>query len=124
MFRCGIGWTHKFRMKIVRDLFEGRFRLATYCADAELQSAGAALEQLIMARVGVDYLDGGWQALVDRLRDAAMKSGVRIETHSPWGGLHHDEGNAAVELASGVLVFPAFGDQHDRDPSFMMRWSI
>ena len=77
----------------VRDLFEGMFRLATYCADFEEQSAGAALEQMVMAREGVDYLDGGWQALVDRIRDAAVKAGVRIETRSPVEGLHHEEDN-------------------------------
>ena len=104
----------------VRDLFEGMFRLATYCADAEVQSAGAALEQIIMAREGVDYLDGGWQALVDRMRDAAMKAGVRIETRSPVGGLHHDEGNAAVELASGDW-YSARSVISTIGPSFIMR---
>jgi len=47
------------------------FRVSTYVADHDLLSAAAGLEQLKGALVGnVWYIDGGWQSLVDGLRDA------------------------------------------------------
>jgi phytoene dehydrogenase-like protein len=110
----------QIRHEDVRDLFEGLFRLATYCADVELQSAGAALDQMIMARQGVDYLDCGWQSLVDRMREDALAAGVRIETRSPVEGLHHEEGNAAIELASGDW-YSARSVISTVGPSFIMR---
>ncbi|RYD78965.1 MAG: NAD(P)/FAD-dependent oxidoreductase, partial [Verrucomicrobiaceae bacterium] len=51
----------------VRALFEGLFRLSTYCDDSTLQSAGAVLAQMRAGKDGVDYLDGGWQSLVENL---------------------------------------------------------
>ena len=55
------------------------FRLSTYGDDPEQMSAGAALDQLKLALAGnVWYLDGGWQTLVDGLRDraASYRSGI------------------------------------------------
>jgi phytoene dehydrogenase-like protein len=82
----------------VRLYFEGVFRLSTYCNDPEKQSAGAALRQMIMAHGGVDYLDGGWQSLVDRMRDAALAAGVRIETRSDVKGIRCEEDTASIRL--------------------------
>lgn len=86
----------------VRALFEGLFRLSTYCDDSELQSAGAALTQFIMGQGGVDYLDGGWQSLVESLRSAALEVGVRIETHSAVSAIHCDGITSSIRLANGV----------------------
>jgi len=65
----------------VRQLFQALFRLSSYTNDPEHQSAGAALRQLQLAlEANVIYIDGGWQTLVNGLRDAAEAAGVRIET--------------------------------------------
>lgn len=85
----------------VRALFEGLFRLSTYCNDPEVQSAGAALAQMIMGQAGVDYLDGGWQSLVDSLRRAAEAAGVRIVPHSAVEEIHCEGSVATVRLANG-----------------------
>ena len=84
----------------VRQYFEGVFRLSTYCHDPERQSAGAALTQLVIGLQGVDYLDGGWQTLVDRVRDAARAAGVRIETRSEVKGIRCDEDHTIIQLAN------------------------
>jgi phytoene dehydrogenase-like protein len=65
----------------VQDFVLAAFRVATYINAPELMSAGAAIEQLKKAQdKSVLYLDGGWQTLVDGLHEAAMRSGVIIET--------------------------------------------
>ena len=87
----------------VRAYFEGLFRLATYCNDTHLQSAGAALEQLIMAGAGVDYIDHGWQTLVNQLVEAARFAGVRIEARSAVEEIQCDENSARIHLANGEL---------------------
>ena len=65
----------------VRQLFQALFRLTSYTNDPQHQSAGAALRQLQLAlEANVTYIDGGWQTLVNGLRDAAETAGGQIET--------------------------------------------
>lgn len=67
----------------VRDFILAAFRVATYTNAPELMSAGTAIEQLKKAQdKSVLYLDGGWQTLVDGLREAALEAGVIIETET------------------------------------------
>src|SRR4051812_23853070 len=63
----------------VRQLVRMLVRVTTFTNDPDGQSAGAAIEQLQLAfRESVLYLNGGWQTIVDGLRNAAIASGVRI----------------------------------------------
>lgn len=65
----------------VKEFVLATFRVATYSNDPNAMSAGAALEQLKKAfATGVLYLDGGWQTLVEGLREAGIRAGVTIET--------------------------------------------
>ncbi|MDR3405658.1 MAG: NAD(P)/FAD-dependent oxidoreductase [Chthoniobacter sp.] len=92
----------RIRHADLRVLFEGLVRLSTYCDEPGTQSASAALTQTAMGRRGgVLYLDGGWQTLVDRLREATDTAGVRIETRSLVAEVHCQEGAASVVLANG-----------------------
>lgn len=64
-----------------REFFLALFRLSTYVNAPDLMSAGVAIEQLKMAlKSNVIYLDGGWQTIIDGLREASIKRGVSIET--------------------------------------------
>jgi len=86
----------------VRGLVQALFRVATYANDPERQSAGAALRQLQLAlSSGVDYLDGGWQVLVDGLRTVAERAGVRIVAGARVTAVEHDGVVRSVRLASG-----------------------
>lgn len=68
----------------VRRLLAALVRTSCYTADTEHVSAGAALAQTRLAlRHSVAYLDGGWQTLVDGLRQAATRAGVTICTDQP-----------------------------------------
>jgi phytoene dehydrogenase-like protein len=61
------------------ELMAALFRIATYTADLERLSAGAALAQLASAsQHGVRYLDGGWQTLVDGVAAAALVAGAIV----------------------------------------------
>ncbi|CAN5391340.1 FAD-dependent oxidoreductase [soil metagenome] len=53
-------------------------RLGTYAATPELWSASTIIRQLGLARRGVIYVDGGWQRIVEQLRDAVTGGGGQI----------------------------------------------
>ncbi len=89
----------------VRRLVQALLRLSTYANDPERQSAGAALAQLQLAvSSGVTYLDGGWQVLVDGLRDAARTAGVQISSGMRVTAIEHDRIVRGVRLADDSRV--------------------
>ena len=83
-----------------RRLFQAFIRVSTYADDPERQSAGAAIRQLQLALAsGVLYLDDGWQSLVQGLRDAAMKEGVKIGAGERVEAVEQDGHVRGVRLA-------------------------
>lgn len=88
-----------------RLLFEGQIRLSTYCGNSESQSAGAALAQMLVGmKDGVDYLDEGWQSLVDSMRQAAAAAGAKIETHCSVKKLTCNHAGVMIALADGRTI--------------------
>jgi phytoene dehydrogenase-like protein len=86
----------------VRDLLAALVRVATYANDPARQGAESAIAQLQRAlRSSVLYLDGGWQSIVDALRERAEKAGVRIETDAPVRRVVAGGTVRAVLLADG-----------------------
>lgn len=86
----------------LRLMLEGIVRLSTYCNEPAAQQAKAALIQTAMGRHGVEYLDGGWQTLVDGLRGAAEAAGVRIDLRSAVSEIQCRGHRASVILADGA----------------------
>ena len=83
----------------VREVVTALLRLATYCADLEKISAGAAVAQLRLAMRGVVYVDEGWQKIVDALHTSAVTAGVNFVTSSRVIEVEHDGGSVrAIEL--------------------------
>ena len=83
-------------------LLAALFRVSTYVDDAERLSAGMALDQLRTALLGnVLYLDGGWQSIVDALRNLATGHGATLETQKRVQSVTSDGSNVTVRLASG-----------------------
>jgi phytoene dehydrogenase-like protein len=81
------------------------FRLGTYADDPDTMSAGAALTQLKLAMAGnVWYIDGGWQTLVDGLRDRAVQDGASVRTGCKVIAAHADADGVSVQLASGEEI--------------------
>jgi phytoene dehydrogenase-like protein len=88
----------------VGEVLRAFLRLSTYCDDFDLASAGAAVEQLQLALAhGVEYLDGGWQTLVDGLRKMLEAAGVRIVTQTRVERVLESDGAVdGVRLATGA----------------------
>jgi phytoene dehydrogenase-like protein len=85
-----------------RRFMAALIRVSTYAADQDRLGADAAVAKLQSALAGgVQYLDGGWQTLVDGLRSAADAAGV-------WrvGG----ERVEAVEQEDGSVRVVRLGD--------------
>lgn len=79
-------------------------RVATYTHAPDRQSAAAAARQVTAAlRAGVEYLDGGWQTLVDGLYDVALRAGARVHV------------GAAVASATASTVTLADGETRSAD---------
>lgn len=89
----------------VQQLLQALFRVSTYANDPERQSAGAALAQLQLASArGVSYLDGGWQTLVDGLRQVAQHAGVHLETSCKVTTIEHQTTVQGVALDDGTFI--------------------
>jgi phytoene dehydrogenase-like protein len=75
-------WLDKnFQSADVKGLIKMLSRLATYSNDSKTQSAGLALSQIRAAVAGgVEYVDKGWQTIVNGLVDSAKEMNVRFLT--------------------------------------------
>jgi phytoene dehydrogenase-like protein len=82
----------------LRALVEGIIRLSLYANSPELHSAGAAIDQLVLARSGVRYLHQGWGALVASLASAARGAGADLHTGTTVEVVEHsDDGWTATD---------------------------
>ncbi len=88
----------------VRRLLLTLGRLTTYVHAPDRQSAGAVVAQIQLALgPGVLYLDGGWQQLVDALRDRAGALGARIEVGRAVERIVQEGGVLGVRFADGQV---------------------
>jgi phytoene dehydrogenase-like protein len=68
-------------------------------------SAGAALDQLRLALAGnVWYVDGGWQTLIDGLRDRALARGADVRSGARALSVRDEGGGLCVRLADGEVI--------------------
>lgn len=64
-----------------RHMIYALCRTATFAHRPEIQSAGPALRQVNhVLNGGALYVNGGWSSIIERLRQIAVKAGVRAET--------------------------------------------
>lgn len=68
------------RHERVRLFFYAMCRQWSYCDDMTVLSAGYVIEQGQLAGLGVRYVEGGWQTVVENLRQAAIRAGAAIVT--------------------------------------------
>ncbi|MFC4302270.1 phytoene desaturase family protein [Cohnella boryungensis] len=95
---------------MVRHIFYALCRTATYTQDPDYQSAGPALKQVrrSLKAGGVKYVDGGWQSIVDQLRDKAAALGVRIHSGASVQEIRHERGaTIGVRCADGAEIAAA-----------------
>lgn len=82
----------------VRQFLLTRARISTYTHAPDLLSAGLALSLLTSQ---VLYLDGGWQTLVDGLRQKAQEAGARLITQARVEAIEGAGEGYRVRLADG-----------------------
>jgi phytoene dehydrogenase-like protein len=88
-----------------RDVVNMFIRVAAYTNAPRLLSADAALYSLQLAvRDNVQYLDRGWQSLVDALTARAIERGVQIVRGAPAGAVLHDRLVSGLRLEDGETV--------------------
>ncbi|MEK3780685.1 MULTISPECIES: phytoene desaturase family protein [Paenibacillus] len=89
----------------VRLLFLAMCRQWTYCDAMDLMSAGFAIRQGQLAGNGVRYVEGGWQSVVNNLRDAAIHAGASFVTGNGAQQIQIKNGLVhGVELSDGKEV--------------------
>lgn len=81
------------------------FRVATYADDPDVTEAAASLAQLRRAARGVTYLHGGWQTIVDGLRNVALDAGVRLIQGEKARAV--DVGSRGFTVLTGTREHPA-----------------
>ncbi len=84
----------------VRQFLSAYARLTTYTNAPQIMDAGFFMT-LLRKIPRVLYLDGGWQTLVDGLRQAAEQAGVQIVTSARVEAIEHEEHVRGVRLAGG-----------------------
>ena len=88
-----------------RDVVNMFIRVAAYANAPRLLSADAALYGFQLAvRDNVQYLDGGWQSLVDALAARAAARGVQVVRAAPVAEVLHDTVVTGVRLEHGEVV--------------------
>lgn len=85
----------------VGALVEGIIRLSLYADAPELHSAGAAIDQLVLAGSGVRYLHGGWGSLVETLTATVRLTGADIHTRTPADAVERNGDGWVVVDAHG-----------------------
>jgi phytoene dehydrogenase-like protein len=89
-----------------RGVLKNFLRVATYTGDLARLSAGAAIVQLQhVVKHNVLYLDGGWQVLVEALRERAMAAGATIWTGNGVDRVEaRGHGDVRVTLHDGPAI--------------------
>lgn len=93
------------RHERVRFFFYAMCRQWSYCDNMSELSAGYVIEQGQLAGHGVRYVDGGWQTVVDDLREAAIQAGAVILTGRSAEQIMHKNDNVdALLLSDGTKI--------------------
>lgn len=96
----------RVRRPRVRRLLEGLARTLVYSSALDLVSAEVFVDRLRRSlRHPVHYVEGGWQTLVDGLREVAERNGACILVGARALGVEHHEGLVrGVRLKDGSLI--------------------
>lgn len=78
----------------------------TYCSNLDLVSAEVFVSKLQLSlKHPVLYIDGGWQTLIEGLRQAALQAGVRIQSGSRVTTVIYQNGRVqGVQMGDGSVI--------------------
>ena len=94
------------RRPVVRQFLEALACTYVYSAALDMVSAEVLIMQMqITLKHPIHYIDGGWQTLVDKLREKAEQAGAHIVSGTRVEAVEHEGGNAqGVRLRDGRMV--------------------
>ena len=97
------------RRPMIRQLMNSTARVFVYSTALDLVSAEVFVSRLQIAlKHPVHYIEGGWQTLVEKLRQAAEQAGVRIVQDSRIVSVEHQHGEVqGVRLHDGRVLAAA-----------------
>lgn len=81
----------------------------TYCSNLDLVSAEVFVSKLQLSlKHPVLYIDGGWQTLIEGLRQAALQAGVHIQSGSRVTAVVYQNGRVqGVQMGDGSVIAAA-----------------
>ena len=89
----------------VRLFFYAMCRQWSYSDDMSLLSSGFVIKQGQLAGQGVRYVEGGWQTVVNNLRNMAVEAGATISTDSKVEEIQVVDGNVhSLSLSDGSAI--------------------
>lgn len=100
-------WAERqIRDPMVRHLFYALCRTATYSKELDHQLAGPVVKQVRRSlESGVLYINGGWQTIVDQLRELAALAGATLRAGKRVAEISRDSGGVSgIRLADGESV--------------------
>lgn len=96
----------EMRDPIVRNLFYALIRTITFTQAPDLQCIGPALRQVQRAfrKNAVLYVQGGWQSIVDQLREKAVRAGAIVVNSMGVTAIEHDGEVRRLHLSDGEAM--------------------
>lgn len=88
---------------MVRHVFYALCRTSTYCIGPDEQRADAVIQQVLRGLNGVVYVDGGWQTIIEALKEIAIKAGVTILTHQSASSVLKND-SFTLSLSNGETI--------------------
>lgn len=100
-------WAEReIRDPMARHLVYALCRTATYAHDIDYQLSGPVVRQVHRSlKSGVQYIHGGWQTIVDQLRELAERAGVDVLSGKNVAAIAHEDGRVrGVRFADGETM--------------------
>ena len=95
-----------FREPMGRNLLYSLVRTGTFTNAPDRQCAGTALGQVrrSLRPNSVLYVEGGWQSIVDQLREAAVRAGAELVPSAGVAAIEHDGQVRGLRLTDGSQI--------------------
>ncbi len=99
---------HTIKHPLDRQLMVSTAHVFTYCSALDLVSAEVFVKKLQLSlKHPVLYIDGGWQTLIDGLRQAAEQAGARIMSSTRVASVAYQNGQVQGVRLGDDRVLPA-----------------
>lgn len=96
----------EIRDPMARNLFYALIRTGTFTQALDLHSIGPALRQIqrTFRKNAVLYVQGGWQSIVEQLREIAVRAGATLMHSTGVAAIKHDGEVRRLRLSNGEVM--------------------